>query len=352
MSTTLKAGAASSAREDVVSLKHGAGGRAMRMLIQETMAAGFSEIPVDGFGLAAMDDGAALRVGDRWLIVTTDSHVVHPIVFPGGDIGRLAIAGTVNDLAMMGATEPLGLTSAVIVEEGFRRADLERVQRSMLDTCREAGVAIVTGDTKVMGRGELDGLVINTTGVALTAAVVRDAGLQPGDRIILTGTIGDHGIALMAKRHGLEFETELTSDVAPINGLIRSALAAGAGAVTAMKDPTRGGVASALHEMAEKSGVCIVIEEPQVPVNPVVRSAAEMLGLDPFHIANEGKALLGVRPEAAERVLAALRAHPLGLAAAIVGTCVAEHPGRVVLDTGLGRRLMTEPEGEPLPRIC
>jgi hydrogenase expression/formation protein HypE len=324
----------------------------MRRLIQETLVAGLVETPVDGFGLAAMDDGAALRVGDRWLVVTTDSHVVQPIVFPGGDIGRLAIAGTVNDLAMMGATEPLGLTSAIIVEEGFRRADLERIQRSMRDACREAGVAIVTGDTKVMGRGELDGLVINTTGVALAAAVVRDAGLRPGDRIILTGTIGDHGIALMAKRHGLEFASELVSDVAPINGLIRSALAAAADGITAMKDPTRGGVASALHEMAEKSEVGIVIEEPCVPVHPVVRAAAEMLGLDPFHIANEGKAILGVRPEAVDAVLAALRGHPLGFAAAIVGTCSADHPGRVVLDTGLGRRLMAEPEGEPLPRIC
>ena len=351
MSATVKAGGVAGTG-DLVTMKHGAGGRAMRRLIEETLSAGFVDTPVDGFGLAAMDDGAALRVGDQWLVVTTDSHVVHPIVFPGGDLGRLAIAGTVNDLAMMGATEPLGLTSAIIVEEGFRRADLERVQRSMQDTCREAGVTIVTGDSKVMGRGELDGLVINTTGVALTAAVVRDAGLQPGDRIILTGTIGDHGIALMAKRHGLAFEVELTSDVAPINGLIRSALAAVPGGITAMKDPTRGGVASALHEMAEKSGVCIVIEEPQVPVNPVVRSAAEMLGLDPFHIANEGKALLGVRPDAAAAVLAALRAHPQGGAAAIVGTCLAEHPGRLVLDTGIGRRLMTESEGEPLPRIC
>ncbi len=339
-------------RDELVMLKHGAGGRAMRRLIEETLAAGFVDQPVDGVGLAAMDDGAALRIGDRWLVVTTDSHVVHPIFFPGGDIGRLAVAGTVNDLAMMGATEPLGLTSAVIVEEGFRRADLERIQRSMLETCREAGVVIVTGDTKVMGRGELDGLVINTTGVALTDAVVRDAGLRVGDRIILTGSIGDHGVALMAQRHRLSLDAELRSDVAPINGLVRTALAAVPGAVTALKDPTRGGVASALHEMAAKSGVAIVIHEPAVPIGPAVRCAAEMLGLDPFHIANEGKALFGVRPDAAEAVLAALRAHPLGRDAAIIGECLVDHPGRVVLDTGLGRRLMSEPEGEPLPRIC
>jgi hydrogenase expression/formation protein HypE len=337
---------------EIVTMRHGAGGRAMRRLIAETLAAGFVDIPVDGIGLAAMDDGAALRVGARWLVVTTDSHVVHPIVFPGGDIGRLAIAGTVNDLAMMGATEPLALTCAVIIEEGFPHSELQRIQRSMQQTCGEAGVTIVTGDTKVMGRGELDGIVINTTGVALTDTVVPDAGLRVGDRLILSGTMGDHGIALMAKRHELAFEGELVSDVAPLNGLVRAALAAGRGAVTAMKDPTRGGVASALHEMAEKSRVGIVIDETAVAVRPEVRAAAEMLGLDPFHIANEGKALLGVRPQAADRVLAALRAHPHGAQAAIVGTCIADHVGDVILDTGLGRRLMAEPDDEPTPRIC
>jgi hydrogenase expression/formation protein HypE len=298
-----------------------------------------------------MDDGATFRIGDQWLVVTTDSHVVHPIFFPGGDIGRLAIAGTVNDLAMMGATEPLGLTSAVILEEGFRRSDLIRIQESMQRTCQEAGAPIVTGDTKVMGRGELDGIVINTTGVALTDRVISDAGLQPGDAIIVTGTIGDHGIALMARRHELNLEGDLTSDVAPINGLIRAALAASDG-IAAMKDPTRGGVASALHEMADKARVGIVIHEPLVPISPVVRSAAEMLGLDPFHIANEGKAVIGVRPEESDRVLAVLRSHPLGANAAIVGEVIAQHSGRVILDTGLGRRFMAEPDGEPLPRIC
>ena len=338
--------------DELVTLKHGAGGRAMRRLIAETLAAGFADDKVNGIGLDAMDDGAALRVGDRWLIVTTDSHVVHPIFFPGGDIGRLAIAGTVNDLAMMGATEVLGLTCGVIIEEGFRRADLERIHRSMRETCHEAGATIVTGDTKVMGRGELDGIVINTTGVALTDRVIRDAGLSAGDRIILTGPIGDHGIALMAARRGFDLDADLRSDVAPLNAVIRSALDAVPGAVTAMKDPTRGGVASALHEMADKSRVGVVIEEAAVPLTTVVRSTAEMLGLDPFHIANEGKAILGVRPDAADRVLAAIRAHPLGAHAAIVGTCTAERPGTVILDTGLGRRFMAELEGEPLPRIC
>ncbi len=339
-------------RDEMITLRHGAGGRAMRRLIEETLTVGFPESRAEGIGLAAMDDGATFRIGDQWLVLTTDSHVVHPVFFPGGDIGRLAIAGTVNDLAMMGATEPLGLTSAIILEEGFRRSDLLRIQQSMRETSIEAGAPVVTGDTKVMGRGELDGIVINTTGVAITDRVVSDAGLRVGDRILFTGTIGDHGIALMARRHELNLEGALRSDVAPINGLIRSMLAAAPEGITAMKDPTRGGAASALHEMAEKSRVGIVIHEPQVPVSPVVRSAAEMLGLDPFHIANEGKAVIGVRPGDAERVLEVLRAHPLGAEAAIVGECIAERPGQVILDTGLGRRLMAEPDGEPLPRIC
>jgi hydrogenase expression/formation protein HypE len=222
----------------------------------------------------------------------------------------------------------------------------------MQATCREAGATVLTGDTKVMGRGELDGIIITTTGVALADAVVTDSDLRPGDRILLTGSIGDHGIALMAARRGLGLEGELRSDVAPLNELIRGLLAVTHGSVSGMKDPTRGGVASALTEMAEKSRVGIVIEEAAVPITPATRSAAEMLGLDPFHIANEGKAVIGVRESATEAALRALRAHPQGRDAAVIGVCTEKHAGRLILDTGFGRRIMTEPEGEPLPRIC
>jgi hydrogenase expression/formation protein HypE len=332
---------------DTISQKHGAGGPAMRALIENVFVAGLGPA---GAGLAGMDDGAVIPVGDRFLILTTDSYVIKPPFFPGGDIGRLAISGTVNDLSMMGATEPLGLTCAVILEAGFALTDLERIRDSMRATCAEAGVTIVTGDTKVMGKGELDGIVINTAGVGFAERVVPDSGLRPGDRIVVTGSVGDHGFAVMAARHKLQLEGGLLSDVAPLNGLVRAALAAGR--VSAMKDPTRGGLASALHEMAAKSQVGIVLDEAALPVRPAVRAASELLGIDPLHVANEGKAVMGVPSAAAELVLHALRAHPLGREAAIIGTCVTERVGSVILDTGFGRRLLAEPEGELLPRIC
>jgi len=336
--------------DERVSMKHGAGGRAMRRLIENVFATGFPE--PDGIGLAAMDDGAALRIGDQWLILTTDSHVIHPIFFRGGDIGRLAVCGTVNDLAMMGATRPLGLTLAVIVEEGFASADLERIQASVRQACAEAGTTVVTGDTKVMGKGEIDGVVLNTAGVGLTSRVVPDRGLEEGDLIIVTGTIGDHGLAIMAERNQLAFDEPLLSDVAPINGLVRRALDAAGEGVVAMKDPTRGGLASALHEMAGKSRVAVLLDETAVPIARATRALGEILGIDPLHVANEGKAVMGVRADSVGLVLDALRGHPLGRNAAVIGRCIGDAPGRVILDTGFGRRILAEPEGELLPRIC
>ena len=338
---------------DRIAMKHGAGGRAMRALIEEVFLNGADRADTrDRIGLGALDDGAAFRVGEDWVVLTTDSHVIQPRFFPGGDIGRLSISGTVNDLAMMGVTAPLGLTCAAIIEEGFAREELERIQASMVATCREAGVSVVTGDTKVMGHGEIDGLVLNTTGVGLTRRLIRDAGLRPGDAIVVTGTIGDHGMAVMAARHALALEGNLLSDVAPLNTLVAAALAAASDGVHAMKDPTRGGVASALHEMAAKSGVSIVLDELALPLRDDVRAAAELLGIDPLHIANEGKAIIGVRADAADVLVAALRAHPLGRHASVVGEVRAEHPGTLILNTGFGHRLLAEPEGEPLPRIC
>ena len=325
----------------------------MRRLIQDSFLRAFvtdPEIPAGLLGVAAMDDGGAVRIGDRWLVLTTDSHVVHPVFFPGGDIGRLAVSGTVNDLAMMGATEVLGLTCSVILEEGFPRADLERILASMRGACTEAGANVLTGDTKVMGKREIDGIVINTAGVGLTDRLIRDAGLHPGDRLIVTGTIGDHGMAVIARRHGLSLDVDLRSDVAPINRLVRDAIGAAPDAITAMKDPTRGGVASALHEMAEKSGVGIVLDEAALPVRDAVRGVSELVGIDPLLAANEGKALIGVRAAAADVVLAALRAHPLGTRAAIIGVCTEEHRGMVVLTPITAAQV--EPDGELLPGIC
>lgn len=338
--------------EDRITLKHGTGGGAMRALIEQVFANGLGQVGPTDVGLEAMDDGAAIWIGDQYLVIATDSHVVQPIEFPGGDIGRLAICGTVNDLAMMGATEPLALTCAAIIEDGFACADLERIWHSIRMACKEAGTTIVTGDTKVMGHGEIDGLVMNTTGVGLTKRIVSDAGLRPGDKILVSGTIGDHGLAIMATRNELALETELLSDVAPLNSLVRQAIEVGGDDVVALKDPTRGGLSSALHEMAGKSGVGIILHEPSIPLRDEVRAVGELLGIDPLVSANEGKAVFGVSPGCAEAVLEAIRFHPLGGDAAIVGECVAERPGFVVLDTGFGSRLLAEAEGELLPRIC
>jgi hydrogenase expression/formation protein HypE len=330
-----------------IRLAHGAGGGAMRALIESIFLDGVTDPEA-----LALGDGAAIRLGERWLVLSTDAHVVSPIFFPGGDIGRLSVCGVVNDLAMMGACDVLALTSSVIVEEGFALEKLRRIHASMQSACREAGTRILTGDTKVMQHGELDGVVLSTSGVGITDRVVRDSGLQVGDAILVTGTLGDHGLAVLGARHGLGLEGDLQSDVAPLNGLIRIALASAGAALHAMKDPTRGGVTSALVEMAHKAGVAVVLDESALPLSDAGRAAAELLGIDPLMVANEGKALISVHPSAEQSLLAALRAHPLGERAACIGRVMAGDKGSVLLDTGFGTRRLRERDADPLPRIC
>jgi hydrogenase expression/formation protein HypE len=337
--------------EGRITLEQGAGGQAMRDLVTDVLTSGFptDDLPV---GRAAMDDGAVLPVGDRTLVVTTDSHVVQPPFFPGGDIGRLAVSGTVNDLAVMGATDVQALSSAVVVEAGYEEAALERIADSMARACRAADAPVVTGDTKVMGNGEIDGVVVNTTGIGLAEHVTPDSGLSPDDVLLVTGEVGRHGVALLAEREGIDFGTVLESDVRPVNGLLAEALSVAGADVTAMKDPTRMGLAGAVNEMAEKSGVGVELRQDRIPVPADVKGASEMLGLNPLQIANEGIAVLGVDPTAAEGVLAALRSHPDGENAAAIGKAIEDDPGRVRLDTGLGTRYLREPATEPAPRIC
>jgi hydrogenase expression/formation protein HypE len=338
--------------ERVVTLLHGAGGQLMQELLAQILKK-FTKTSVgSGIGLKELDDGAVIPLAGKNLVFTTDSHVVQPLFFPGGDIGRLAVAGTVNDLAVMGA-QPLALSCGLVLPEGFPIAELERILESMDRALEEAGAALITGDTKVLGHGELEGLIINTAGIGLAERVVTDAGLRPGDKLLVTGPIGDHGMALLAHREGLEFETTLESDVAPINHLIARALAAGGAAITAMKDPTRGGLAACLNEMARKAGIGITVYESAIPMREEVRGLGELLGINPLEVANEGKAVIGVAPERAQAVLEALRGHPQGRDAAIIGEATADYPGKVILVTEVGgKRFLENPIGDPVPRIC
>jgi hydrogenase expression/formation protein HypE len=334
-----------------VSLLHGAGGEMMNNLIVAVLA-NIKNTNAGGIGLESLDDGAAIPLSDgSYLILTTDTHVVKPIFFPGGDIGRISVAGTVNDLAMMGAA-PIALTSAIVMEDGFPVDDLRRIIHSMDEATQEVGAAIVTGDTKVMERGALDKIIINTAGIGFTKHPVRDCGLKPGNKIIITGTIGDHGIAVLAKKEDFQFRTELVSDVAPIWYTIKAALeSAGQNHITAMKDPTRGGVASALNDMAQKSGVKILVTEELLPMNPAVKAASEMLGIDPLEVANEGKALIGVEADVAEDVLDAIQRTKYGTNAAIIGDVV--EGSTVLLKTLIGgTRFIDPPIGDPVPRVC
>jgi hydrogenase expression/formation protein HypE len=338
-------------REEHITLSHGSGGKATHNLIEGIFAPTFSNPLLD-----QLDDAAIFTPGNGnvRMAFTTDTYVVNPLFFPGGDIGKLAVHGTINDLAMAGS-QPLYLSAGFILEEGFPIADLRRIVASMATAAREAGVAIVTGDTKVVQRGKADGVFINTAGVGLVRSnrTIGQDQLQPGDKILLNGPIGDHGIAIMLAREMLDLECEIRSDSAPLHTLVADLLEVAGDGVHSLKDPTRGGVATSLNEMALASEVAITLDEQAIPVRSEVRGACELLGLDPLTIANEGKLLAVVAPEMADRALAAMRAHPLGKDAAIIGTVQATPASMVFLRTDIGgTRVLDMLVGDPLPRIC
>jgi len=328
---------------------HGGGGKLGNELVEHLFLPAFRNPALENLG-----DAAVLDLGSGRVAMSTDSFVVQPLFFPGGSIGELAVNGTVNDLAVSGA-EPRFLSASFILEEGFPLAQLAAIVEAMAAAAATAGVKIVTGDTKVVERGHGDGCYINTAGVGVLrpGVTVGPDRAQAGDAVLVSGTIGDHGMAIMSVREGLEFESQIRSDCAALNGLIAEVLDAAGADVHAMRDPTRGGLASTLNEIAHSSGVGVEIDEPSLPVRTEVQSACELLGLDPVYVANEGKVVFFVAPSAAERVLEVLRAHPLGRDAARIGQVTAQHPGMLVARTGMGaNRVIATQIGEQLPRIC
>lgn len=331
-----------------VLLGHGSGGKLTADLVEKLFLPAFRNSYLE-----KLDDQAVVTVNGSRLAFTTDSFVVTPIFFPGGDIGRLAVNGTVNDLAMSGA-RPLYLSAAFILEEGLPLADLQRIVRSMQEACETAGVILVTGDTKVVNRGSGDKVFINTSGMGI---IERDLLISAdranvGDKIILSGSIADHGMAVMSKREGLEFENEILSDTAPLNSLVEAMLEASQ-EIHCLRDPTRGGIATTLNEIVRRSNVGIVLDEKRIPIREDVKGACEILGIDPLYVANEGKLVAVVDREEAEKVLDRMRGHRDGKEAQIIGEVVAEHPRMVVMRTGIGgTRIVDLMMGEQLPRIC
>ncbi len=347
--------------DERITLSHGAGGEQMDSLIKETMLQEFSDggdVP-----LSSLDDSAVIDD----IVFTTDSHTVHPLFFPGGDIGSLAVSGTVNDVAVMGA-DPIALSAGFIVEEGFSLKKLRDIVKSMGTYSKKAHVPIVTGDTKVVEKGAIQEFMVNTSAIGRSSSqlehnndVVKtyrnfdrkwllDSNLENGDKIIISGNMGEHGVALLSFREGYGFGTKIKSDIAPLNALIQHALSIGG--IVSAKDPTRGGLSNTLNELSEKSDIGILIEEEMIPVPQGVRSACDMLGIDPLEIGNEGKVVLGVVKEKAEKILGEIRKHPLGRNAAIIGEVKKSLKG-VVLETSVGgQRILHKPVGDPVPRIC
>jgi hydrogenase expression/formation protein HypE len=331
-----------------VDMSHGSGGRVMAQLIEELFAAAF-----DNEYLRQGNDGALLPPIHGRVVMATDAHVVSPLFFPGGDIGCLSVHGTINDVAVMGA-RPLYLAASFILEEGFPLADLQRIVVSMAAAARDAGVPVVTGDTKVVEQGKADGVFITTTGVGVVAEGVNLSGanVRPGDAILISGSLGDHGMAIMSRRENLAFDVPIVSDTAALHGLVAAMLDSGA-AIRCLRDPTRGGLATTLNEIAKQSGVGMMLEEAAIPVKPVVAAACEFLGLDPLYVANEGKLIAICAAEDAERLLAVMRAHPLAAEASIIGSVHPDQHHFVQMKTSFGgRRNVDWLAGEQLPRIC
>lgn len=334
---------------ETVQLAHGSGGRMMGELIKDLLVWAFSNPELEKLG-----DSAVLKLHGKHIAFSTDTFVVDPIFFPGGNIGELAVNGTVNDLSMSGA-RPVTLSVGLILEEGLPLDQLKEIVLSMRQAADRAGVVIVTGDTKVVPRGKADRIFINTSGVGVieSESIPSVGEIRSGDRILLSGTIGDHGMAIMSRREGLAFESSIESDTAPLNHLVEKMLEVDPASVHALRDPTRGGLATALNEFAEGAQVGIEIEEAPIPVRDAVRGACELLGLDPLYVANEGKLLAVVAPEAADEVLQVMRKDPLGEEACVIGRVVDRHPGIVSLKTGIaGERIVDMLVGEQLPRIC
>jgi hydrogenase expression/formation protein HypE len=336
-------------RHGRVDLSHGAGGRATAQLIDEIFRPAFDNPLLD-----AGNDQAAFDVRAGRMVMSTDAYVISPLFFPGGDIGSLAVHGTINDVAMSGA-QPLHLAASYIIEEGFPLADLARIAASMGHAAHEAGIAIVTGDTKVVERGKGDGVFITTTGIGIVPSGIDLSGdrARPGDRVILSGSIGDHGVAIMSLRSNLGFDTEILSDSAALHGLVAEMVRVAGPSLRLLRDPTRGGLAATLNEVAHQSGVGIVLEERAIPVREAVSAACELLGLDPLTVANEGKLVAVVAPEAADRLLKAMQAHPQGRDAALIGQIIIDEQRFVQMTTSFGGgRIVDWLAGEQLPRIC
>jgi len=338
--------------DDKINMVHGAGGEVMQDMIGDIILGNLSKTSVNGgIGLEALDDGATIPLDDDHVVVTTvDSHTVQPLFFPGGDIGRISAAGTLNDVSVMGV-KPVALTNAMVISEGFPRSDLDTIMKSMNEACEEVDAAIISGDTKVIDQDKLDGIIISTSGIGIGKKedIVTDAGLEVGDKVIITGSVGDHGMAIMSKREGFGYDTELKSDVAPVWSMVEAAKKVGT--ITAMKDPTRGGIANALNEMANKSGVGMLLDEEKIPIKDAVNAVSEMLGIDPFEVANEGKVIMGVKADTAEDVLDAIQKTKYGKDAQIIGEVT--EGKHVIMETVIGgERLIEPPMADPVPRVC